>query len=368
MILVSLHGADPLPNALTAAGVPTILSGRPRPDQHLPFVDADNRGGAHAATRHLLGQGRTRVATITGPLDMMAAVDRFDGYKDALRDAGHLERKNLMAHGDFTEESGERATRSLLRRNPAIDAVFVASDAMALGALRALDATGRRVPDDVAVVGFDDIGVAATATPPLTSVRQPLTEMTRPSAPSVAPRSSGTSTRDSRPRHIDTPHCRCHLDGSRIMASVTFDHATRMYPKAERPAVDAFDLHIPAGEFIVLVGPSGCGKSTCLRMLAGLEPLDDGSVFIGDVDVSNLPPKERDVAMVFQSYALYPHLTVAENMGFALKIAGVPKHEIHERVAEAARLLDLEPLLNRKTGGMSGGQRQRSRDRPRNRP
>jgi DNA-binding LacI/PurR family transcriptional regulator len=179
VILVSLHGEDPLPNALTAAGIPTILSGRPRPDQHLPFVDADNRGGAHAATRHLLEQGRTRVATITGPLDMMVAVDRFDGYKDALRDVGHRERKNLIAHGDFTEEGGERAMRSLLRRNPAIDAVFVASDAMALGALRALDASGRRVPDDVAVVGFDDIGVAATATPPLTTVRQPLTEMTR---------------------------------------------------------------------------------------------------------------------------------------------------------------------------------------------
>ncbi|MFC7432467.1 MULTISPECIES: ABC transporter ATP-binding protein [unclassified Agrococcus] len=143
------------------------------------------------------------------------------------------------------------------------------------------------------------------------------------------------------------------------MASVTFDKATRLYPGGTRPAVDAIDLEVADGEFLVLVGPSGCGKSTTLRMLAGLEEVNDGRILIGDRDVTDIPPKDRDIAMVFQNYALYPHMTVAENMGFALKIAGVGKDERAERVLEAARLLDLEPYLSRKPKALSGGQRQR---------
>ncbi|WAC66546.1 sn-glycerol-3-phosphate ABC transporter ATP-binding protein UgpC [Agrococcus sp. SL85] len=143
------------------------------------------------------------------------------------------------------------------------------------------------------------------------------------------------------------------------MASVTFDKATRLYPGATTPAVDAIDLEIADGEFLVLVGPSGCGKSTTLRMLAGLEEVNDGRIVIGDRDVTDMPPKDRDIAMVFQNYALYPHMTVAENMGFALKIAGVAKEERAKRVEEAAKLLDLEPYLGRKPKALSGGQRQR---------
>ncbi|QAY73304.1 sn-glycerol-3-phosphate ABC transporter ATP-binding protein UgpC [Agromyces protaetiae] len=143
------------------------------------------------------------------------------------------------------------------------------------------------------------------------------------------------------------------------MASVTFDKATRLYPGGTRPAVDKLDLEIADGEFLVLVGPSGCGKSTSLRMLAGLEEVNDGNIFIGDRNVTDVPPKDRDIAMVFQNYALYPHMTVAENMGFALKIAGVGKEERAARVLEAAKLLDLEPYLNRKPKALSGGQRQR---------
>jgi len=143
------------------------------------------------------------------------------------------------------------------------------------------------------------------------------------------------------------------------MATVVFENATRIYPGSEKPAVDALNLEIGDGEFLVLVGPSGCGKSTSLRMLAGLEDVNSGSIFIGEREVTYLPPKDRDIAMVFQNYALYPHMTVAENMGFALKIAGVSKDEITRRVAEAAKLLDLEEYLGRKPKALSGGQRQR---------
>ncbi|MCA0437932.1 MAG: sn-glycerol-3-phosphate ABC transporter ATP-binding protein UgpC [Actinobacteria bacterium] len=143
------------------------------------------------------------------------------------------------------------------------------------------------------------------------------------------------------------------------MATVRFDHATRTYPGNDKPSVDALNLDIADGEFLVLVGPSGCGKSTSLRMLAGLEEVNDGRIFIDDKDVTDLSPKDRDVAMVFQNYALYPHMSVADNMGFALKIAGVDKSEIRRRVEEAAKILDLTEYLQRKPKALSGGQRQR---------
>jgi len=143
------------------------------------------------------------------------------------------------------------------------------------------------------------------------------------------------------------------------MGSVTFADATRVYPGLDRPAVDHLDLEIPDGEFLVLVGPSGCGKSTTLRMLAGLEPVDTGTIHIGERDVTDLPAKQRDIAMVFQSYALYPHMTVGENIGFHLKVTRVGRAERAERVREAARILDLEELLDRKPARLSGGQRQR---------
>jgi len=143
------------------------------------------------------------------------------------------------------------------------------------------------------------------------------------------------------------------------MATVTFDKATRIFPGSTKPAVDQLDLQIEDGEFLVLVGPSGCGKSTSLRMLAGLEDVNSGRILIGDRDVTQTPPKDRDIAMVFQSYALYPHMTVADNMGFALKIAGVSKDEIRSRVDDAAKILDLSQYLERKPKALSGGQRQR---------
>ncbi|RJS45924.1 ABC transporter ATP-binding protein [Nocardioides cavernaquae] len=143
------------------------------------------------------------------------------------------------------------------------------------------------------------------------------------------------------------------------MASITFTQTQRWYPGTPTPAVPGIDLTIGDGEFMVLVGPSGCGKSTTLRMLAGLEEVTDGEIHIGDREVTNLAPKDRDIAMVFQSYALYPHMTVADNMGFALKMAKVPKADRDRRVAEAAAMLGLTEYLERKPKALSGGQRQR---------
>ena len=143
------------------------------------------------------------------------------------------------------------------------------------------------------------------------------------------------------------------------MATVSYRDASRVYPGTDRAAVNKLNLEIEDGEFMVLVGPSGCGKSTSLRMLAGLEEVNSGSIFIGERDVTDLPPKDRDIAMVFQNYALYPHMTVGDNMGFALKMQNVPKAERQQRVQEAAKLLGLEDFLNRKPKALSGGQRQR---------
>ncbi|AGS34435.1 ABC transporter ATP-binding protein [Corynebacterium maris DSM 45190] len=143
------------------------------------------------------------------------------------------------------------------------------------------------------------------------------------------------------------------------MTTVTFEQVSIRYPGAEDPSVADLDLEIADGEFLVLVGPSGCGKSTTLRALAGLEPVSEGRILIDDRDVTGVEPGERDIAMVFQNYALYPHLSVAKNMGFALKLAKLPKAEIDAKVHEAAELLGLSELLDRKPKDLSGGQRQR---------
>jgi multiple sugar transport system ATP-binding protein len=143
------------------------------------------------------------------------------------------------------------------------------------------------------------------------------------------------------------------------VAEVDYVEATRLYPGTPKPAVNKLNLTVADGELLVLVGPSGSGKSTALRMLAGLEPLDAGRILIGGNDVSNVRPRERDIAMVFQNYALYPNLDVAQNMGFALKQQGVSKEERSKRVSDVAKLLDLEPYLSRKPRNLSGGQRQR---------
>lgn len=176
VILVSLHGDDPLPRRLHEAGVPVILAGRPfTPVEGLAYVDADNVGGARSAVALLADRGRRRIAAITGPLDMPAAIDRGAGY------AAELAARGLRSHGavdgDFSVDGGRRAMRALLAAEPGLDAVFVANDLMALGAVAAIAESGRSVPGDVAVVGFDDTPLAAAAHPAITTVRQPTVAM-----------------------------------------------------------------------------------------------------------------------------------------------------------------------------------------------
>ncbi|MGW7098917.1 LacI family DNA-binding transcriptional regulator [Streptomyces sp. NPDC054838] len=191
VLLVSVHAGDPLPELLAELGIPAVISGRRSAAEALPCVDSDNLAGAAGAVRHLLGRGRRAIATITGPLDVYGAQCRLDGYRQALAAAGHPADELLVATGDFTEEGGRRAMRELLERRPALDAVFAASDVMAAGARLELRAAGRRVPEDVALVGFDDSVVARHMDPPLTSVRQPIEEMGRTMARVLLERIAG---------------------------------------------------------------------------------------------------------------------------------------------------------------------------------
>ena len=178
-LLVSLHGNDALPDMLAARGVPVVVGGRPPSGDAVSYVDVDNVGGARAAVSHLVAGGRRRIATIAGPPDMSAGVDRLAGYREALDEAGLARDPALEAAGDFTQDGGAQAMRRVLDARPDVDGVFAASDLMAAGALQVLRAEGRRVPEDVSVVGFDDSSIAATAEPALTSVRQPIEEMGR---------------------------------------------------------------------------------------------------------------------------------------------------------------------------------------------
>ncbi|MET8677680.1 LacI family DNA-binding transcriptional regulator [Streptomyces sp. NPDC004647] len=179
VLLVSVHTDDPLPDLLEQIEMPAVLSGRRSARESVPYVDSDNVGGARTAVEHLIERGRRRIATITGPLDMYVAQCRLDGYRQALTDAGIPADEDLVAGADFTEEGGRRAMRELLDRGADPDAVFAASDVMAAGARQVLRESGRRVPGDVALVGFDDSPVARHMDPPLTSVRQPIEEMGR---------------------------------------------------------------------------------------------------------------------------------------------------------------------------------------------
>lgn len=196
VMLLSLHDADPLPLLVEQRGLPFVLGGRParllRPGVSAGwFVDVDNTGGARQAVDHLREQGRRVIATIAGPQDMGVGLARLAGYRDAARAHGLPADESLIGYGDFSYDSGIVATRQLLERHPDVDGIFVAADLMAAGALRAIREAGRRVPDDVAVVGFDDSGVARQTEPTLTTIRQPIEEMGREMARLLIARISG---------------------------------------------------------------------------------------------------------------------------------------------------------------------------------
>ncbi|MGR6970573.1 LacI family DNA-binding transcriptional regulator [Streptomyces cynarae] len=179
VLLVSVHADDPLPDLLAQLEIPAVISGPRSASETLPSVDSDNYGGGRSAVEHLIARGRAQIATITGRLDVYGAQRRIDGYRDALRDAGREVDEALILPGDFTEEGGRRAMTELLARRPDLDAVFAESDVMAAGARQVLREAGRRIPDDVALVGYDDSAIARHMDPPLTSVRQPIEEMGR---------------------------------------------------------------------------------------------------------------------------------------------------------------------------------------------
>ncbi len=201
VLLTSLHAEDPLPAKLEANGVPTVLGGRPPGVSPVSYVDVDNRSGAREAVAHLIARGRRRIATIAGPQDMGVGIDRLAGYRDALAEAGLPE---YVEYGDFGQASGIAATERLLAAEPELDAVFAADDPMAFGALRVLRQHGRRVPDDVAVIGFDDSADAPLADPPLTTVHQSPEEMGREMARLLVSRIRGETVDD--PVVIMRPH------------------------------------------------------------------------------------------------------------------------------------------------------------------
>jgi DNA-binding LacI/PurR family transcriptional regulator len=201
VLMTSLHGGDPLPAKLEAGGVPTVLGGRPPGLTPVSYVDVDNRYGARQAVEHLLRRGRRRIATIAGPQDMGVGVDRLTGYREALAAAGLPE---LVVYGDFSEASGVEAARELLERDPRLDAVFAADDPMALGAMRVLKKRGLRIPEDVAVIGFEDSASAPVADPPLTTVHQSVEEMGRQMARLLISRIQGEALAD--PVVILQPH------------------------------------------------------------------------------------------------------------------------------------------------------------------
>jgi DNA-binding LacI/PurR family transcriptional regulator len=176
VMFASMHGIDPLPGLLDKLGIPVVVNGRPLGRSTVPYVDVDHIGGVKAAVKRLLDAGRTRIATIAGPQDMVAGIDRLAGYRAALRGS---DRRSIVAVGDFTRESGTAAMRQLLEDDPLLDAVFVASDLMAHGAIRTLHELGRRVPEDVAVISFDDSELARYTDPPLTTIRQPIVQLGR---------------------------------------------------------------------------------------------------------------------------------------------------------------------------------------------
>jgi DNA-binding LacI/PurR family transcriptional regulator len=204
VLMLSAHDADTLPSRIQGRGLPIVFCGRPGQMGEMSYVDVDNTGGARDAVTHLVSSGRGVVALIAGPQDMIAGRDRLEGYRQALAAAGRELDETLVEFGDFSETSGASAMTALLERRPDIDAVFAASDLMALGALRVLREAGRKVPEDVALVGFDDGPLAAVANPPLTTVHQPMEQLGREMATMLLAQISAGGVSAPEQRVLDT--------------------------------------------------------------------------------------------------------------------------------------------------------------------
>ena len=409
LILMSARPDQDL-SGFTGLGIPVVAMDRSPDDSPVSTIRVDNALGARLGTKHLIEHGHKRIAIVAGPVATGVSRSRVKGFQRAMSAAGLSRGQVVEAAFDF--QGGHRAGHALLTMPDHPDALLISSDVQAIGVLSAAAELGRRVPEDLAVVSFDGTRAGAFAVPVsrrslsrqprwpegrwtscdgpattcfishsspswyaeeaagaerVTSTARPSPATCRPPEESdLSPLARGSPALWFRqPAHLElnspvNPQFDHHSEPRRRfpMATVDLDSLDKIYENGFH-AIHELTLDIADKEFLVLVGPSGCGKSTALRMVAGLETISGGTMKIGDRVVNDVEPKDRDIAMVFQNYALYPHMTVFDNIGFALKLAGVPKQEIDTRVRKAAAILELDKHLDRKPGQLSGGQRQR---------
>ncbi len=333
---------------------------------NLHSVSTDDTVAAHAAIDMLVELGHTRIGIIGGKIGQsQLATTRIEGCKMAISENRlEFDWETMYEPSLISMDDGYDAMNALLDRRPDITAVFAIADVLAIGAIRAAMDRNLDVPGDISVMGFDGIELGEYMTPRLTTVRQSREEIADTSVEMLL--SGITKTEETFHEVIpfdlvlgeSTTYIKRLEKEKSSMANITFKNVKKIYGNGNVVVPD-LNLEIKDKEFIVLVGPSGCGKSTTLRMIAGLEEVSEGDLFIGEKRVNDVPPKDRDIAMVFQSYALYPHMTVYKNMAFALELRKTPKDEIDRKVHEAAKILELEEYLNRKPKQLSGGQRQR---------
>ena len=318
------------------------------------------RGRASSRPSTCSSSGTGASALSAGDRYSLPTRDKAEGRAQALARGGHRP-DGLVAHAAVLGRGRPGALRALLAapggradRRRLLERPD--GDRRADGGGRA----GSRRPGRPSVVGFDGIEAASWTQPGLTTIEQPIADIAETAVEAL--KSLIDEPERPLPDFVFRPKTpRARLDRPAegdSMSKIVIDHVTKIYP-GDVKAADDVTLEIASGEFMVLVGPSGCGKSTLMRMVAGLEDVTEGTILIDERDVTELSPRHRDIAMVFQNYALYPHMTVRKNLGYGLKVRKTPKPEVDRRVDEVAKLLGLEDLLDRRPAALSGGQRQR---------
>ncbi len=377
LVILDVRQDDERVEAAQSLGIPHVCEGRP--GNQSPFVAIDVEAGTMEALAHLIVLGHERIGLITPSFDLALATEQDAAYRAALEEAGLRFEEQFVVEGGSTESEGYAAASDLLSLPEPPSAILAGSAALAFGTLHAAYDAGRQVGDDLALIVFDDPSSAAHAVPPLTAVRQPVWDVGRALAELLVGVIEGTAADSIRAASIATDRSSLMrrnppttvgrhtwrtrwafagtIAGERTVASIKFEHVEKYFGNVH--VLKDLNIDVADREFLVLVGPSGCGKTTALRLLAGLEEISDGSIYIGDRRVNDVAPKDRDIAMVFQSYALYPHMSVYDNMAFGLKLRKTPKAEIDRRVKEAADMLSIAQYLDRKPKALSGGQRQR---------